>query len=157
MLTPGVVEIMHVNDSDIGLKQISINVRNRANNVKITVTKLLGKPASVVHNISGKVFKHMEINAENLVDENISEAKIQFPVNKSWIIRNNINRATAPVATTTTIPVTTTVPAIPSEVGGIPVWIVGLFIVIVVVAVIAFWIYRNRQETALPPAEKLSY
>ena len=214
MITPGVVEIMHVNDPDIGLKQISINVRNRANNVKITVTKLVGKPASVVHNISGKVFKYMEINAVNLVDENISEAKIQFPVNKSWIIRNNINRATvalnryhnnvwerlqtreisedsdyvyyeaisagfttfaitgeevtvtttvAPVATTTTIPVTTTVPVIPSEVGGIPVWIVGLVIVIVVVAVIAFWIYRNRQETPLPvetelpPAEELSY
>jgi len=214
MITPGVVEIMHVDDPDIGLKQISINVRNRANNVQITVTKLEGKPASVVHNISGKVYKYMEINTENLADENISEAKIQFPVNKSWIIRNNINRATvalnryhnnvwerlqtreisedndyvyyeaispgfttfavtgeevtvttttaAPVATTTTMLVTTTVPVI-SEVGGIPIWIFGLIIVIVVAIVIVFLIYRKRQKTALPvqtempPEEKLSY
>jgi len=94
MITPGVARIMHINDPDIGLKQISINVRNRANNVRITVTKLVGKPATVVHNVTGKVFKYMEINAENLVDENISEVKIQFPVNKTWIIRNNIDRAT---------------------------------------------------------------
>jgi len=94
MLTPGVAEIMHINDTDIGLKQISINVRNRANNVKITVTKLVGKPATIVHNVSGKVYKYIEINAENLADENISEVKIQFSVNKTWIFDNNINRAT---------------------------------------------------------------
>jgi len=93
-ITPGVTEIMKIDDPDIGLKQISINVRNQANKVKITVTKLEGIPASIVHEITGKVYKYIEIEATNLVDENISEIKIQFPVNKSWIIRNNINRAT---------------------------------------------------------------
>jgi PGF-pre-PGF domain-containing protein len=94
VINPGLVEIMHVDDPDIGLKQISINVRNRANDVKITVTKLVGKPATIVHNVSGKVYKYIEINAENLADENISEVKIQFSVNKTWIFDNNINRAT---------------------------------------------------------------
>jgi PGF-pre-PGF domain-containing protein len=93
-ITPGKAEIMHVDDPDIGLKMINITVKNPAQTVTITVTKLAGKPASVVHEISGKVYKYIEINASNLVEENISNIKIQFQVNKSWISSNNINRAT---------------------------------------------------------------
>ena len=93
-ITPGSAEIMHVNDPDIGLKMINITVRNPAQTVTITVTKLTGQPATVIHTISGKVYKYIDIEAKNLKDENISVVKIQFQVNKSWISTNNINRAT---------------------------------------------------------------
>ena len=93
-ITPGKAEIMHVDDPDIGLKMINITVKNPAQRVTITVTKLAGKPASVVHEISGKVYKYMEIKGDNINETHIDKVKIQFQVNKSWITSNNINRAT---------------------------------------------------------------
>jgi PGF-pre-PGF domain-containing protein len=85
---------MNVNDPDIGLKMINITVKNTAQTVTITVTKLTGKPASVVHEISGKVYKYMEIKGDNINEISIDKVKIQFQVDKSWISSNNINRAT---------------------------------------------------------------
>jgi PGF-pre-PGF domain-containing protein len=93
-ITPGSAEIMHVDDPDIGLKMINITVKNPAQTVTITVTKLAGKPASVVHEISGKVYKYMEIKGDNINETHIDKVKIQFQVNKSWVSSNNINRAT---------------------------------------------------------------
>jgi len=93
-LTPGKAEIMKIDDPEIGLKQISITVKNPAQTVTITVTKLEGQPATVVHVVSGKVYKYIEIETKNLEDENIAEAKIQFQVNKSWIYKNNIGETT---------------------------------------------------------------
>lgn len=93
-ITLGKAEIMNVNDADIGLKLINITVKNPAQFVTITVTKLTGKPASVVHNISGKVYKYIEITPTNLPDDNLDKGKIQFQVNKSWITNNKIDRAT---------------------------------------------------------------
>jgi PGF-pre-PGF domain-containing protein len=93
-ITPGSAEIMHVDDPDIGLKMINITVRNPAQTVTITVTKLAGQPATVIHTISGKVYKYMEIKGDNINETHIDKVKIQFQVNKSWISSNNINRAT---------------------------------------------------------------
>lgn len=196
-ITPGSAEIMHVNDPDIGLKMINITVRNPAQTVTITVTKLTGQPATVIHNISGKVYKYIDIEAKNLKDENISVVKIQFQVNKSWISTNKINRATialnryknnnweklttkevsedndyiyyeaespgfstfaitgeelvtTSVAATTVettamaTTVKTTIPAIPTEVGGIPMGI--LLIIIFVVIIIAVFLLRGKKS-----------
>jgi len=93
-LTPGKAEIMMIDDPVIGLKQINITVRNPAQYVTITVTKLDEQPATVVHTVSGKVYKYIEIETKNLEDENLAEAKIQLQVNKSWISKNNIDQAT---------------------------------------------------------------
>ncbi|RLJ01675.1 MAG: hypothetical protein DRP10_03525 [Candidatus Aenigmatarchaeota archaeon] len=91
-ITPGVATIMKITKKEIGLKQIQIEVKNPANNVRITVTKLEGKPASVKQEISGKVYKYLEINAENLNETNLEEAKIQFEVNKTWVLENNLDK-----------------------------------------------------------------
>jgi len=91
-ITPGVATIMKITNKELGLKQIQIEVKNPANNVKITVTKLEGKPASVMQEISGKVYKYLEINTENLEETNLEEARIQFEVNKTWLLENNINK-----------------------------------------------------------------
>lgn len=93
-ITPGSAEIMHINDPDIGLKLINITVKNPAQTVTITVTKLAGQPATVIHTVSGKVYKYMEITTVNLPDNTTDRIKIQFQVNKSWISSNKINKAT---------------------------------------------------------------
>jgi len=90
-ITPGSATIMKITDPEIGLKIINITVVNPAQTVTITVTKLDGKPASVVHEIVGKVYKYIEINAVNINETHIDKVKIQFEVNKTWINDNNID------------------------------------------------------------------
>jgi len=82
---------MKITDPEIGFKQINITVVNPAQTVTITVTKLDGKPASVTHEITGKVYKYIDIDAKNINETHIDKVKIQFEVNKSWINVNDIN------------------------------------------------------------------
>jgi PGF-pre-PGF domain-containing protein len=91
-ITPGVVTIMKNFDPEIGLKQIQIEVNNTAQNVKITVTKYDGEPAEVSVEKSGKVYQYIEIDPQNLGDE-LSKAKVQFRVGKSWISNNGLDKA----------------------------------------------------------------
>ncbi len=90
-ITPGSVAIMKITNPEIGFKQINITVINPAQKVTISVTKLAGQPASVVHVIEGKVYKYIEITTQNINDTHIKRAKIQFEVNKTWINDNNID------------------------------------------------------------------
>lgn len=91
MITSGAAEIMKITDPEIGFRQIQVSVKNQANNVKITVTKLAGKPASVVHEVSGKIYKYIDIKSENLANDNVDSARIRFEVSKPWIEQNNID------------------------------------------------------------------
>ncbi|MBI2076686.1 MAG: PGF-pre-PGF domain-containing protein [Candidatus Aenigmarchaeota archaeon] len=86
---PGVVSKLKYDEKDIGIKEIQIEVKNSANDVRITVTKLTGQPASVTHTISGRVFQYIEINTENLASDNIKSARVQFNVTKAWLINNS--------------------------------------------------------------------
>jgi len=86
-VTPGVVSIAKDFDSEIGVKEIQINVNNEAQNVKITVTKHDGKPAEVSVAKSGDVYQYIEIDADNLND-GFGRAKVQFRVEKSWVNGN---------------------------------------------------------------------
>lgn len=91
-IEPGARVKMETDESaKLGVKQISISVKNKANNVKVTVEKQDGKPADVGVDVSGKAYKYMNIQADNLEDSDIEEANIQFEVNKSWINDNNID------------------------------------------------------------------
>jgi PGF-pre-PGF domain-containing protein len=90
-ITPGAATIMKITDSEIGFKQINITVNNPAQSVKITVTKLDGKPASVTHEVTGKTYKYIQVDAENINETHLDKVKIQFEVNKSWINANNID------------------------------------------------------------------
>jgi len=93
-LVPGAAKIMRIQKEEIGIREIEISVKNQVNNVRITVTKLEGKPASVVHEVSGKVYQYVEITAENLGEESVSQAKIRFEVDTSWINENRIDKHT---------------------------------------------------------------
>lgn len=90
-VTPGAAHIMKIKNDDFGLKEIHIEVNNPANNVKITVTKLPGRPASVTKEITGKVYRYMEINKENLNESNIKgRVKLKFQVTRGWLNNNKL-------------------------------------------------------------------
>lgn len=82
-ITPGVVTIMKDFDSEIGIRQIQIDVNNPAQNVKITVTKHDGKPAEVSVEKTGKVYQYLQIGAENF-DNTLDKATVEFRVERSW-------------------------------------------------------------------------
>lgn len=86
---PGVVSKLKYDEKDIGIKEIHIEVNNKANNVRITITKLAGQPASVTRTITGKVFQYLQIDTENLASDNIKTAIMQFNVTKAWLTINN--------------------------------------------------------------------
>jgi PGF-pre-PGF domain-containing protein len=75
---------------DVAFRQINISVVNSVNNIKIVITKLTGTPASVTHEISGKVYHYIQIDKTNFTDTDINKVYIKFAVNKSWISSNNI-------------------------------------------------------------------
>ncbi len=91
VITPGAASIRKFTSNELGVKEISIEVHNPANNVTITVTKLAGQPASVAKAVTGTAYKYLDIDAKNLGDNNIKTAKIRFSVSKSWLTENNFN------------------------------------------------------------------
>ena len=91
VINPGAKVIHNISSTSIGVKSVSIEVVNKANNVKITVTKLDGQPASITKTITGKVFQYMNIDAESLTQSNVKSAKIRFNVTKSWLTQNGFS------------------------------------------------------------------
>ncbi|MBI5148524.1 PGF-pre-PGF domain-containing protein [Candidatus Pacearchaeota archaeon] len=91
-ITPGVATIAHIDDSAIGLKQIQITVKNQANAVSITITKLAGQPATIEKTIEGQVYKYMRIDKTNLTDDNIDKIIIKVMVEKSWIKNKSLSK-----------------------------------------------------------------
>lgn len=89
MITSGVATIMKDFDEEIGIKEISIEVNNPSQNVKITVRKYDGKPANVSVEKSGKVYKYLEILTERLTDK-LSKARVKIQVDKNWTINNSL-------------------------------------------------------------------
>ena len=94
-VTPGVATIMKITNEDIGLSEISIEVNNPANNVKITVEKLESKPASITKSVSGNVYRYLKIDKTNIENEDIKSAQISFRIEKSWFDDNNFDKNTA--------------------------------------------------------------
>ena len=91
-VTPGVATIMKILGDDFGVKEIIIEVNNPANNVKIDIVKLPGKPASVTKNITGKVYRYLELKKTNLNDSDIrGDVKVKFQVTQSWLLTNNLD------------------------------------------------------------------
>ena len=90
-LTPGAASIMKISSDDFGVKQITIEVNNPAQNVKISIEKLSGKPASVTKEASGKIFRYLSISKQNLASNDIKgNVKIRFHVTKGWLSSNGV-------------------------------------------------------------------
>ncbi len=80
---------MKINKEEISVDEIEINIKNPASNVEVSVTKLDSKPAAITQEATGKVYQYIEINKKNLKDDDISNAAINFKVEKSWLTENN--------------------------------------------------------------------
>ena len=93
VIEKGKVTEIKISDSEIGIRQIDIEVNNNANSVEITVTKLTGQPASITKTIEGKAYQYLEISTKNLDGANIKKAKIKFSVAKSWLTDNKYDAA----------------------------------------------------------------
>lgn len=72
---------------DVGVNAIVFTTIGALENVKITVTKLLSKPISVISTPEGGVYSYIEVNAPKL-EGNTKESKIQFEVTKKWLADN---------------------------------------------------------------------
>ena len=90
-ITPGTAAIMKDFSPEIGIKEITINVNNEVQNVKVTVTKYDGKPAAVSVEKTGDVYQYIQINTTNLLDK-LKNATIQFRVNKTWTVDNDVDK-----------------------------------------------------------------
>ena len=96
-LSPGIkrtITPFELEKRDLGVKEIEIVVSNKVNDVRITVVRLDGKPASVTHEVSGKVYRYIEIDHDNLLDNNVADANITFDVPRSWMVENEIDEET---------------------------------------------------------------
>ena len=90
-VSAGSASIMKITNDDFGLKQIIITVNNPVKNMVISIEKLAGKPAVVTKNITGKVFRYLKINKNNINDSDLNGTlKIKFQVTQSWLLANNI-------------------------------------------------------------------
>ncbi len=76
------------------LTDITIQVENAAENVKITVQEVTEDAAGIAIGAPGATYKYLNIVAENITDAQIESVVIRFKVEKSWIILNDINIAT---------------------------------------------------------------
>jgi PGF-pre-PGF domain-containing protein len=91
-IEPGAAVSMSIEKEGLDFTQIRVEVRNRANEVRLTIRKLAAQPASVVHNVTGRAYQYVEIGKENINDTNVQAASIRFRVNKTWISDNNIDK-----------------------------------------------------------------
>ncbi|MEM3374002.1 MAG: PGF-pre-PGF domain-containing protein [Candidatus Woesearchaeota archaeon] len=82
--------IMKLNSNEIALTEISINVKNPANNVRIIVEKV-DNQTKEFKEIKGKIYKYIKIEKENLADEKIEKVNLKFKIEKKWLIDNKIN------------------------------------------------------------------
>ena len=90
-ITPGVATIMKDFNKEIGIKQIQIEVNNEAQNVKVTVTKYDSKPAAVSVAKTGKLYRYLQVETQNLAD-NLDKATMTIQVEKSWVSDNTLTK-----------------------------------------------------------------
>ncbi len=92
-INTGATVSMNINKSGLDFTKIEFSVKNQALGVSITVTKLEGEPASVTHNVTGKVYQYIQIDVAKLDDANVEKSTITFKVSKSWMNNNNIDKS----------------------------------------------------------------
>ena len=73
------------------ITDISIKSKNNVTNVRITITKTDAQPATVAIGAPGETYAYLSIDKANITDSDITEVKIKFKVEKSWIANNNID------------------------------------------------------------------
>jgi len=76
---------------DIPITKLAIKLKNNVNNLQIGITKIETLPATIKVNLKGRVYCYLNIEKQNVKDEDFSEVKITFSVEKTWVNTNNID------------------------------------------------------------------
>tara|TARA_Y100000310_G_scaffold345677_1_gene468170 strand:- start:69 stop:2084 length:2016 start_codon:yes stop_codon:yes gene_type:complete len=83
-ITPETPEVITEISEETGIKEIEVSVKSAVEDVKVTIKKYDARPAAVAKDKPGKVYKYLEIDAENLGDK-LDKAKMTIQVEKSWL------------------------------------------------------------------------
>ena len=82
------VATMKIAKDAISFTVIDFTVVNEKSNVELTVTKLAATPVTKSQ-VQGTVFQHIQIDEKNIKAADVSEAKIEFKVEKKWLNQYN--------------------------------------------------------------------
>ncbi|MFH0837090.1 MAG: PGF-pre-PGF domain-containing protein, partial [Candidatus Aenigmatarchaeota archaeon] len=88
---PGIASVINNFDSSLGLRELSIMVKNKVTSVTITIDKITA--AAAPSGVSGTAYKYVEINKSSDINSDIDYVNISFQVEKSWVTSNTINPA----------------------------------------------------------------
>ncbi|NIO20685.1 MAG: PGF-pre-PGF domain-containing protein, partial [Candidatus Aenigmarchaeota archaeon] len=91
-IKPGRVALVDITHPDIDFTKLFFRVNRKVINVRLSMRKLSSKPSGTP-SMSGKSYKYFDINPVNIQDADLSEARINFKVRKSWINDNDIDEA----------------------------------------------------------------
>lgn len=80
-----------VSSPEISITELKIRVGNAVENVEVTFKKLDEKPSEVALDVPGIVNQYIRIDKVNISDSDIQEVKIEFKVENSWLLANNID------------------------------------------------------------------
>lgn len=83
-----------VSSPEISITELKIRVGNAVENVEVTFKKLDEKPSEVALDVPGIVNQYIQIDKVNISDSDIKEVKIEFKVENSWLLANNIDENT---------------------------------------------------------------
>lgn len=75
----------------IGVNAIIFIATEDISNVRVSVTKMAGRPDSVSESPEGAIYRYIEVDVPLLKDKT-KQAKIQFEVTKAWLEDSNINK-----------------------------------------------------------------
>ena len=89
-VTAGKSVSMKVSNKDLAVKQIVITISNPVKTFTIGVEKLDSKPGTITKDVSGKVYKYMEITKTGITNNDLSSAVVQFDVKQEWLTNNSL-------------------------------------------------------------------
>jgi len=75
------------------LKNITFKAVHRIRRMELSIYKLTAKPAGVT-TPTGNVYRYIQIDEVNVTDDNITDVKINFFVDKSWFTNNSYDYTT---------------------------------------------------------------
>jgi PGF-pre-PGF domain-containing protein len=89
-LTPESPTVVEDFDPETGIDQIQVEVKEEVQDASITILKYDGVPEGVKAK-SGKIYKYLKIDAENL-EGNLEKEIVTIQVEKSWVSSNGLNK-----------------------------------------------------------------
>jgi PGF-pre-PGF domain-containing protein len=91
VVKPGEAVVFSISKTSISFTAVEIVVTSELKGVELTV-KPLGKKPETAGEPDGKVYQYIEMEKKNIDDTDIESASITFTVNRSWILKNKIDR-----------------------------------------------------------------